>query len=148
MNHSEAILRDLLEYLEVLANEPSHLSKTKLDRERLAALILIARGWRRLAGNADEDIDILADVVGRGGRVLSDNLKSAPGRPWESKERALVETDQLVMADIRSGMRPDDAIRKIYGEGNDFEANQARIRRLRRDDLEIIALQTPDKSGH
>jgi hypothetical protein len=138
-------LRKLAGFLEWLTTQPSHLSETKLNREKLVALALVIRGWKRLADETDEDIETLAGEIGEGVRTLSENRKEAgPGRKWESRERALVDTDNLVMRDIRAGMRTDDAIRKTYGEGPDFEANQARIRRLRKEERQIIALQTPD----
>jgi hypothetical protein len=59
-----------------------------------------------------------------------------------------VDLDKIVISDIRNGMTHEDAIRKTYGEGRDFEANKARIKRLRREEREIIALQTPDNEGH
>jgi hypothetical protein len=143
MSAPERILRNLLIYLEGLAREPSHLPETKLNREKVAVLELIARGWKRLAGVSEEDIEALIDLVGSGGTVLFDNRKGAPGRQWDSKERALVDTDKLVMTDIRGGMTVDAAIRKYYGE-HFFEANKTRIKRLRREEREIISLQTPD----
>jgi hypothetical protein len=149
MTEARKTLRKLVGFLEWLTTQPSHLPETKLNREKLVALALVIRGWKRIAGETTEDIEALAKEVGAGVRTLSENRKEpGPGRKWESKERALVDLDKIVMADIRSGMTHDDAIRKTYGEGRDFEANKARIKRLRREEREIIALQTPDDGGH
>ncbi len=149
MTPAQEALRKLVDFLEWLTEQPSQLPETKLNRAKVAALALVVRGWKRLAGETTEDIDALTADIGSGVRELLENRKEAgPGRKWESKERALVELDRIVMADISGGMTHDDAIRKTYGEGRDFEANKARIKRLRREEKEIIALQTPDGEGH
>jgi hypothetical protein len=143
MSMPENVLRNLLIYLEGLAREHSHLSEIKLNREKIVVLELVARGWKRLAGGSDEDIEALIEIVGRAGSVLSDSRKDPQGRQWGSKERTLVDTDNLVMTDIRGGMTVDRAIRKHYGE-RFFEANKTRIKRLRREERAIISFQTPD----
>lgn len=142
-------LRGLLGFLEWLTEQPSHLPETKLNREKVKALKLVARGWKRLAGATEEDIDALTFEVGEGVTVFANNKKEeGPGRRWESKERALIDTDRMVLDDIRNGMTHEDAIRKTYGEGRDFDANKTRIRRLKREERRLIALQTPDAGGH
>jgi len=78
MSAPERILRNLLIYLEGLAREPSHLSETKLNREKVAVLELVARGWKRLAGGSTADIEALIDSVGSGGTVLLNHRKGAP----------------------------------------------------------------------
>jgi hypothetical protein len=125
----------------------SRLPPTKLNAEKIKVLKLVARGWKRLAGGSKEDIEALIDAVGDAGTKLYDNRKGTRGRQWDSKEKALIEPDRAVMIDIRAGMKADDAIRKTYGEGADFEANQRRIARLREEELEIIALQVSE-NGH
>ncbi|MGN8547809.1 hypothetical protein ACQPTN_24800 [Bradyrhizobium sp. 13971] len=149
MTSAQDGLRKLVNFLEWLTEQPSHLPETKLNREKLVALALVVRGWKRLAGETTEDVEALANEVGAGVRVLLENRKEAgPGRKWESRERALVELDRAVLADIRAGMTQDAAIRKTYGEGRDFEANKTRIKRLRREEKITISLQTPDNEGH
>jgi hypothetical protein len=103
MTKTEKSLRNLLRWLEALTNQPSNLPKGKLNQEKIAALGLVARGWRRLAGEGEEDLEDLAKRVSMAMSPLFENLKQPPGRKPGARDQVLAETDKLVLAAIEKG---------------------------------------------
>jgi hypothetical protein len=101
------------------------------------------RGWRRLAGESEEDLGALADQVGAAMSPLLEQVKQPPGRQTGARDQVLAEMDKLVLAAISKGSTIEKAIVSVYGDEG-FEGHLKRIKRARREERDLISDQSSE----
>ena len=142
-------LRQMASFLEYLTERPSELPLPKLNKQKILALKLIVRAWKRLARETSEDMDALASEIGASSGVLSDNLKNEDGgRPLGAKSKSTADSDAIVLADIARGVKKHIALRRQYPGATSSGKEAKRINRallkIEAENRRIIALQTRD----
>jgi hypothetical protein len=141
-------LRALLIFLGRVMDEKSKLPPTRRNAEIASAARIEARGWRYLAGEAD-DIDELLAAVGEAPTLLLRNRidPDSNHRPVGSKDEKYVKRDAAIIADIRGGADRQAAIRERYKVRKQYDTHARRIKRKMDEQdaetRETIRLQTP-----
>jgi hypothetical protein len=133
--------------------ESSTLSKSKFNAEVTKTAKLVARGWEYLAGDRSGDTEALMNELYNAPTVFIHNRKKPDSnRPTGSKDKKYEAKDADIIADIRGGVKRPGAIRARYPIRVQYRSHAKRIKRkMDEQDAEtrrIIALQTPDESGH
>jgi hypothetical protein len=147
-----SVLGEIREGLLLLEDAMADSQIPYVEVERVAVFALAVRGWKFLAGESQDNLEMLVrDIADCLGELALKRLEEREaGRPEGSLSGHTADRDLLVHTDIEAGMSVRAAIKKHYPSDPEG-VHERRIKRQRaarkaaalKEELAKIELQTP-----